>query len=220
MTIDELYKFVQYVANKEQRGFIKPSEFNLLAKRAQLDVIKQRVGKPSPADQSVGYKVTSALFDELYPVILLDVAVAYNNGALQFPDNYLYFLSATLGNSTLGRFVDIVSHGEWVSRMQSTLVAPSQNRPIGVIGDSGFRVFAPSEVTSGVRLSYVKSPADPVWNFTTVNDIEVYNATGSVQLTLPESTHMEIAHRILTYVSVNLRESEMVQYSTAIAKEN
>ena len=190
MTIDELYKFVQYVANKEQRGFIKPSEFDLLAKRAQLDVIKQRVGRASPADQAIGYKVTSALFDELYPVIILDAVVNHTNGAFQFPDNYLYFLSASNGEGEDGAFVNMVGHGEWVSRMQSTLVAPSGNRPIGVVGDSGFRVWGGSELTSNITLSYVKSPPDPSWNFVTVNDIEVYSATGSVQLTLPESKHM------------------------------
>ena len=31
MTIDELYRYIQFIANKEQRGFIKPTEFNLLA---------------------------------------------------------------------------------------------------------------------------------------------------------------------------------------------
>ena len=45
MTIDELYRFVQFMANKEQRGFIKPSEFNLLAQQAQLDLIHDRVAR-------------------------------------------------------------------------------------------------------------------------------------------------------------------------------
>lgn len=42
MTIDELYRFVQFLANKDQRGFIKPSEFNLAATRAQLDIIEEK----------------------------------------------------------------------------------------------------------------------------------------------------------------------------------
>jgi hypothetical protein len=54
MTIDELYKFIQFIANKEQRGFIKPSEFNMLAERAQIDLIHDRVarykGKDKPSE--------------------------------------------------------------------------------------------------------------------------------------------------------------------------
>tara|TARA_R110000824_G_scaffold133657_4_gene296462 strand:- start:10713 stop:11633 length:921 start_codon:yes stop_codon:yes gene_type:complete len=45
MTIDELYRFVQLIANKEQRGFIKPSEFNLLAQQAQMDLIHDRLAR-------------------------------------------------------------------------------------------------------------------------------------------------------------------------------
>ena len=45
MTIDELYRFIQLIANKEQRGFIKPSEFNLLAQQAQLDLIHDRLAR-------------------------------------------------------------------------------------------------------------------------------------------------------------------------------
>ena len=43
MTIDEVYRLVQTFANKEQRGFITPSEFNLLAKQAELELYNKRL---------------------------------------------------------------------------------------------------------------------------------------------------------------------------------
>jgi len=43
MTIDEIYRLVQTFANKEQRGFITPSDFNLLAKQAELELINKRL---------------------------------------------------------------------------------------------------------------------------------------------------------------------------------
>jgi len=54
MTIDELYRFVQLIANKEQRGFIKPSEFNLLAQQAQLDLIHDRVARYKTEGEASG----------------------------------------------------------------------------------------------------------------------------------------------------------------------
>ena len=42
INIDEMYRFVQFVANKEQSGFIKPSEFNLAADRAQMQLFMER----------------------------------------------------------------------------------------------------------------------------------------------------------------------------------
>lgn len=223
MTIDELYRFVQYVSNKEQRGFIKPSEFDLLAKRSQLDLIKDRVGKPSSASKEEGYKPNSAFFDELYPVISLNVSLSYSNDSWNFPANYLYFLGCARGSSSLGSAtaVEIVNAGQFQKRVKSPLAGPSAESPIGLISSIGIRVFtSTTEQTTGtVTLSYIKTPADPKWDYVTVNNIEVYNANGSTELTLPESAHLEIAHRILTYVGVNLREADMVQYSAAISKE-
>ncbi len=74
MTIDELYRFVQLIANKEQRGFIKPSEFNLLAQQAQLDLIHDRVAryKTESEAMSKGSKVlvqNHSVLDDIRSVV-------------------------------------------------------------------------------------------------------------------------------------------------------
>ena len=40
VSIDNVYQQVLVIANKEQRGYITPQEFNLLARKAQLDVFE------------------------------------------------------------------------------------------------------------------------------------------------------------------------------------
>ena len=57
MTIDELYRYIQFIANKEQRGFIKPTEFNLLADRAQMELFTKRYNNLKEAT-SQNYKNT------------------------------------------------------------------------------------------------------------------------------------------------------------------
>ena len=230
MTINELYKFVQYVSNKEQRGFIKPSEFDMLAKRAQLDLIKDRVGRSSSASKDEGYKVTSSLYDEINPLIMHVANASYSSNKWSLPADYLYFLDASLGeNGEENHFpVEIVGHGELMSRLQSRLVGPTIENPIGIMVNNGIKVWtlnANNQVVEAtgtfysLNLSYIRVPANPNWSYITVNDIEVYEGASSTELELTESTHMEVAHRILTYVGVNLREAEMVQYSAAITKE-
>ena len=39
--IDSVYQTVQALANKEQRGYITPQEFNLFANQAQQDIFEQ-----------------------------------------------------------------------------------------------------------------------------------------------------------------------------------
>mgnify|MGYP003118421923 FL=1 len=219
MTIDEVYKFVQFMANKEQRGYIKPSEFNMLAKRAQLDVIKEKVGKPSPAAGVIGYKETAQLSDELYPVTVFESNLTVSGDLFSFPADYLHFVSLWYG----GESVEMISLGELYERRGSSLVFPSANYPVGVIEANGVRVFTDtlgaSDTTFTARLNYIKKPSDPNWAYTTVNNIEIYNSSNAVQLTLADSTHKEIANRILGYIGVNLRESDIITYSESKNQE-
>jgi len=41
ISVDSVYQKVLAIANKEQRGYITPQEFNLFAKQAQLDILEQ-----------------------------------------------------------------------------------------------------------------------------------------------------------------------------------
>lgn len=213
MTVDEVYKFVQFMANKEQRGYIKPSEFNMLAKRAQLDVIKEKVGKPSPAGGVIGYRETAQLDDELYPVTVFETSLTVSGDLFSFPANYLNFISLWYG----GKSVEMISLGELYKRRTSQLVFPSSEYPVGVIEANGVRVYTDtlgaSDTTFTARLNYIKKPSDPNWAYSTVNNIEIYDSSSSTQLTLTDSTHKDIANRILGYIGVNLRESEIISYS-------
>ena len=41
VNIDTVYQRVLAIANKEQRGYITPQEFNLFANQAQMDIFEQ-----------------------------------------------------------------------------------------------------------------------------------------------------------------------------------
>ena len=41
VNVDTVYQRVLTIANKEQRGYITPQEFNLLANQAQLEIFEQ-----------------------------------------------------------------------------------------------------------------------------------------------------------------------------------
>ena len=217
MTIDELYRFVQLMANKENRGWIKPTEFNLLATRAQLDLIKDRVGNPSPDGMANGFRENAQFYDELRSVITYNISLTAGDD-YTLPANYLYFLSARFNNSE----VDMIGHGDITIRRKSFLNPPSEDSPVGIITSDGIRVFTSSggsQSSGSLRVTYISEPTDPVWAFTTVNNVEIYNPTSSTQLELPSTTHKEIAHRILAYVGVTLRETNIVEYGTATVLE-
>ena len=175
-----------------------------------------------------GYKQNSQLWDELRPCISYNTIII-NDGGGDFrfladgvtdifaTGDYLYFVAAKFE----GVMVDMMGIEDIEIRRQSDLNPPSLDFPCGVVSNEGIRVFIgeDSEDDGNFRLTYIQNPPDPIWNFTSVNNVEVYNATNSVQLTLPESTHKEIAHRILSYLGVALREATVVEYGTASVLE-
>ena len=205
------------MANKENRGWIKPSEFNLLATRAQLDLIKDRIGNVSADGVVNGYKDNSQLQDELYHAIT-EATLTVASEVYTFPADYLNFLSLTYN----GAEVDIVNSSSINRRVKSQLNPPTEEFPVGVITSTGFRIYITDSgpINNGnVILRYIKEPTPPNWAFTDINNIEVYNPSSAVQLTLTASTHKEISHRILAYIGVTLREATIVEYGTTTVIE-
>ena len=226
MTIDELYKWIQFMCNKEQRGFVKPSEFNLLADRAQLDIIQDRYGKytlsANPA--TGGYTQTHSSMDDIRTVVERS-NLSYsssNNGAWTYPSDMLYFLKLEYE----GKGVEILTQDQLRSRLNSHLLPPTSSNPVATMIDDGFEIFTSpsSELNSGiVKCTYIKNPSTnnaPNWTYTVINGMYIYESTSQTQnLLLPEHTHNEIAQRILSYIGINLRETAVSQYGDVKTKD-
>ena len=100
INVDELYRFVQFVANKEQSGFIKPSEFNLAADRAQMQFFMERYGNPAEYQPGrpvprIAYNQTQKISDDLREFIRRQTISVDINGIMLYPEDYLHFSSAT-----------------------------------------------------------------------------------------------------------------------------
>ena len=233
MTINDLYVFVKFMANKEQRGFVTTTEFNLLAERAQLDIIQDRYGKYTipGAAQTAGYNQTHSALEDIRTAVSTFTSVYQANGHWFYPvDNtgasspnstMLYFMELSLD----GRNVEILTQDQLKGRLGSHLLPPSIDKPVATMNDNGFKIWISPDINNDVSVgdvvcTYIKIPSSPVWAFSTIaNGNAVYNATNSNQLTLPEHTHNEIAQRILSYIGISLREPEVQQYSAVKTKD-
>ena len=220
MTIDELYQFVQFAANKEQRGYVKPSEFNMLATRAQIDVIQDRYGKHTRGGQVSGSKKqTHSVLDEIAEAVTAST-LTYSSANIRwaYPTNFLHFMSLTHN----GNSVDILTQDQLRGRLSSSLTPPTIDYPIAVMDTNGFTVYtSPAPQSTGiVSLTYIQVPTAPNWGFQLTNNMYIFDVTSAntAQLTLGESTHMEIANRILGYIGINLREGELTSFSVQNTK--
>lgn len=206
MTIDEAYRFVLLVSNSEQNGKITPGQFNLLAKQAQINYLRDRFHNEkknlAPDATLYGYGSSQKSIDDISPFIVKET-ISLTQGIGDKPVDYLHIDSATLGNKT----IDFLDHHQLRLRKNSHLVPPSTDHPIGCfIGDK--MEIAPSTITS-IDFYYLKTPIDPVW----AHNNNVYDPGASVDWKLNLECHNELCYWILQKIGVNISHELLTQYS-------
>ena len=235
MVIDEVYKLVQTFANKEQRGYITPSEFNLLAQQAELELYNKRlkiiIEKSQPKKAAGFYNETLS-----YDVARQDLSAFLNTTSVSVSDSSSPHLGS-IGNLKTDYIeaiytavdeehsihtnipVDIVEPKDVAHVLRSNLVKPSFEYPIALIGKSGenevkkISVF-PEEISS-VLVYHYSYDNKPTYGYVTIAGKPVFNFSTSAQLKISSRCHGEVVVKILEYLGVTIREAEIVQYAQA-----
>ena len=219
MTINDVYNAVKFYANKEQRGFVKPSEFNTLAKQAQMELVNERLDKvrkyKSAEKTGTNYRGSTEdpkdFLDELGR-LSKSSSLSYATGTFSYPADMLHLQFLTHGDGAFSNTIEIVEDDNINYILRSNLSAPSLSYPVAVRTSSGFEIF-PTSIQSGVKARYYKEPASPVWGYQASGTDYIYNSNTSTQLELPESCHNDIIIKILKYIGISLRDAELSSYA-------
>jgi len=219
MTIDQAYRFVNYVANKKQYGYIKPDDFNLLAPQAQISVVMNAYGNPKTYQNGrpipiIGHSMTTKTQDDLLPLLKRDdnggAGFPTVNNELDYPIDYLHI--DTLERLDVSSF-DSFSHlstSEIIKRRTSHVQPPTTRFPAVAFYSDKIRVY-PN--LTDVVIVYIRTPVDPVWAYTLVGINPVYDSVNSTQFELPIDKHNEICMFILQNIGINLSHNELTQYA-------
>jgi len=240
MSIDEIYRLVQTFANKEQRGFITPSDFNLLAKQAELELINKRIEvlqeksqakkisgireeslTPEVAEQDLAY----FLITTQYKARLVAITSGYSESEIIIDKNTLLIKEIfILPDESLGINshipLELVSSENINKILRSSLVKPSIDFPVGLMSggtdskELKIKIF-PDNIENVIVHGYMYPKRSPNWSYVTVAGKPVHDPSTSNQFNLPSRTHGEIVIKILEYLGVNLREAQLVQYAQA-----
>lgn len=225
MTIDEIYKWVNFVSNKKQSGAISPDEFNMIIKVVSIDYFKLKVGLPE--EYQVGqpmprqaYQITQKITDDVRHLItrLSITRGAVTSDYFAIPANYgaysglfyryTYNPKNCKGAVSVDLPIEIVTDGEFHDRKGCPLLGPTFKQPIANFDASGIIVY-PLDITT-IELSYLRLPTMPIRQYTIVSDEDVYNPTGSVNFDFPEPCHNDLAVRVLQYMGINLGDAELI----------
>jgi len=210
VNIDTVYQKVLMFANKEQRGYITPQEFNLFADQAQLEIFEQYFYDINFYLLKLGNsKEYSDIRDNINEKIaVFETTASAVSGVL--PTD-LYRLGTVISD---GVEVEEVQPNEILYINSSPLTAPTFTRPVYVrISETNITTY-PSLTT--LTYNYIKKPVKPNWSYVVVNGKAMYDNSQVTHFQLHGSEESELVYKILKYAGVSMRKDNVVQIAQGL----
>ena len=217
--IDTVYQRVLALANKEQRGYITPQEFNLYANQVQMDIFEEyfydiSLYNRAPKNTTEYSNPEDITDDKLAAFKKKENApVSFGQGLFQVPD-YVYKLGTVKYQERY--VVDEVQEDELIRINSSPLTIPNRTRPVYSRFSDNFTVdqfiqVYPTSITSQLTYNYIKKPSRVTWGYVVVNGNALYNSATSVNFELHISEQSKLVYKILSLAGINLKDPNLYQ---------
>lgn len=219
--IDTVYQTVLALANKEQRGYITPQEFNLFATQAQMSIFEQYFYDLNQFLRAPGNNTShSDMVDLLEEKISLfeQTNAVVGNGS-QLPVN-LYKLQNVHWKDILKNTkhnAEYVDSKTWQQMRGVSLVKPTDKNLIYTRNAHGISVVGDIAKSSEVTCDYIRAPHNPNWTYVVVDQKALYNpnATDHQDFELHHSEQTELVTRILGLAGITLKDQSLYQIASA-----
>jgi len=211
VNIDTVYQRVLALANKEQRGYITPQEFNLFANQAQMDIFEQyfydinQFGRV-PGNNKPHSDPLDILEDKL-DVFKNRLTLSGSDNIFDLPSAY-YRSIVTLTDD--GSEIQKLSIKEAMQASQAPLTSPTLKRPIYYINQNNQINILPETIVSG-SFYYYKKPVKVEWSSVTVIGNEMYDSTNSVNFELHPSEETKLVIKVLSLAGITLKDPALHQ---------
>lgn len=217
--LDVAYQFLNFLINKTFGSYYTPPELDLIVDRAQQAVYN---------DYYIEFGKSQRLNDALAPFkrTFLFTNASSPGGLISVPTDYQHLLNVytiiqnAATNLPQNRPAPILNEDEKVARDNSQIYPPSLTDPYGIIVENWNIQLFPAVPQAGV-VYYLTTPAAPVYAYSTVSGrVIVYNQGGSTQLQWSIKDIATILVKALSFIGINIRETEVIQYAEQKDMEN
>ena len=235
ISVDTIYQRVLALANKEQRGYITPQEFNLLANQAQMTIFESYFYAKNQRDRVEGDRANEV--DESDIGELLDRKLAPFSTIAAVTGGNTFPAQVSIGGVARDVFqvgmifasdlpCQKVSRFEALRLINSTRHMATTSGQAPIYADSrtdgdDIEVYAGSAtaVTSGIEAEYFGVPRPVNWTYVVVNSKAMFNSTLAVDFELHRSEQDTLVYSILTLAGIVLNKVPLAntasQMSTA-----
>ena len=229
VSINEVYQKVLVIANKEQRGYITPQEFNLFADKAQLEIYDgyfhdlKMANYKNKNQKGVGFDEVEMVYQKIShfknTVVISQTA---GDNTFELPDRH--YLINNVANADLGVEFKELSMKKVLYTEANPLTRATTSRPVyvqvglnitvdGVGGINQVRIYPTPTVDTSIHLDFFKKPETPKWAYVVVQGKALYNASASdlQDFELHISEEENLVTRILGLAGVAMRSPDIAQ---------
>ena len=229
--VNTVYQTVLMILNKEQRGYMTPTEFNKVATQVQLEIFEDYfddLNKQLRVPQAdTDYADRQENIDEKIAIFKTFGNATYKTvGSLSYfelPTSDVYNVLVDfyrLGNVLYNdeKVVQRLDRREFYYANQSRLTKPSTINP-AYLYENQKLFIKPTSIVSKITVDYVRKPVDVNWviRLGSLGQYE-YNDLKSVDFELHESEQTEVILKILLYAGIIIRDNEIVQTAAALVQ--
>jgi len=232
--INRVYTALQVLLNKQQLGFVSPSQFNTLARVAQdiifdskIDDLNGQVRNKIRQLETVTGDLQNRAEEDISSLFEYNETQTASSGTniFAYPSNVSYIKSITYK----GNIVDRITPSKATYYVNNNWTPPTDSYSIAIMGSNQIEIIG-EDLTEGIKMSYYRRPRGsvsgvasanyPTWAYTTVGENQVYSSANSYDFELPSHMEHELVMEIASLMGVNLRDAEVVQYAEGkIAKD-
>ena len=229
---DVVYQRVLALANKEQRGYITPQEFNLFANQAQMDIFEQYFYDLNQFRRIPGNNTMYA-----DPVDMIEEKIEKFHHAQTLGDGSsnifdtndlahgLYRLKQVVFNNTTviphtAVKVEKTTHDRFQLSIDSPLTKPTLARPIYYF--KGTRIIVAPNNIKNIDVNYIRKPETVKWSYIVVGEKPVVNTNASdyQNFELHPSEETKLVMKILQLASIAIKDPNLYQIAGAEDNKN
>ena len=215
ISIDTVYQRVLALANKEQRGYITPQEFNLIANQAQMEIFEQYFYDQNQADRnsknSTEFSNVDEILDEKISVFKQISLFPFVGGIGTLPAD-LYRLGMVF-HATTDVELEQLTEEEVLYLNKSPISRPTTNFPAYVrISNSQIRSYPTFTGTGVIRCDYIRLPVNPKWGYVVTNEKALYNAADSIDFEIHRGDEAELVYKILSLAGIVIAKPGLGTY--------
>jgi len=208
ISIDTVYQKVLTFANKEQRGYITPQQFNMFADMAQKEIFEQYFYDLNQIARAPG---RSEEYSDYAHNLNEKVAIFETTGAGSILADNLYRLGTVIVG---GSEVEEVQQNELLYMNQSYLTEPKENRRVYV--RTGEKTIDVSPDSTDITYTYVAVPSKPSWAYIVINERAMYDSSNAVNFQLHQAEESELVYRILVFAGISMQKPNIAQSAVAL----